>query len=164
MKPILIKTQIYKDGRGFFKELWLKKKIKFSCKFTAMSKSKKNVIRGLHYQYKKKQSKVLSVLKGSALDICVNIDPKSKFFGKVFKFHLKPGYLLYVPKNYAHGIGFYDRENILLYHLSEYRYAEFERGIAYNDPKLKINCKIKRPILSTRDKLHPTFSQTFLNK
>ena len=142
----------------------VKKKIKFSCKFTAMSKSKKNVIRGLHYQYKKKQSKVLSVLKGSALDICVNIDPKSKFFGKVFKFHLKPGYLLYVPKNYAHGIGFYDRENILLYHLSEYRYAEFERGIAYNDPKLKINWKIKRPILSTRDKLHPTFSQTFLNK
>ena len=164
MKPVLIKTKIYHDNRGFFKELWLKKKIKFSCKFTAMSNSKKNVIRGLHYQVKKKQSKILSVLQGSAIDICVNIDPSSKLFGKVFKFNLKPGYLLYVPKNYAHGIGFHSKKNILLYHLSEYRYSEYERGIAYNDKKLRINWKIKKPILSKRDKLHPSFSQTFLNK
>ena len=164
MKPFIFKSPLYKDARGFFKELWLKKKIKFSCKFTAMSNSKKNVIRGLHYQVKKKQSKVLSVLKGSAIDVCVNIDPKSKFFGKVFKFHLKPGYLLYVPKNYAHGIGFYSNENILLYHLSEYRYPEYERGIAYNDKKLKINWKIRKPILSLRDQNHPSFSQTFLKK
>lgn len=163
-KPVLIKTNIFKDNRGFFKELWLKKKIKFSCKFTAMSKSKKNVIRGLHYQIKKKQSKVLSILQGSAIDVCVNIDPKSKLFGKVFKFNLKPGLLLYVPKNYAHGIGFNGKENILLYHLSEYRYAEHERGIAYNDKKLKINWKIKKPILSKRDKVHPSFRETFFKK
>ena len=62
MKPFLIKTEIYKDNRGFFKELFLKKKIKFNCKFTATSVSKKNVIRGLHYQYKKKQSKILTIL------------------------------------------------------------------------------------------------------
>tara|TARA_Y100001980_G_C14286656_1_gene119154 strand:+ start:80 stop:592 length:513 start_codon:yes stop_codon:yes gene_type:complete len=164
MKPILIKTKIFNDNRGFFKELWLKKKIKFSCKFTAMSKSKRSVIRGLHYQVRKKQAKVLSVLQGSAIDVCVNINPKSKFFGKVFKYNLRPGYLLYVPKNYAHGIGFHAKENILLYHLSEYRFPKYERGIAYNDKKLKINWKIKRPILSSRDKNHPSFGQTFLKK
>ena len=54
MTPKLIKTTIYPDKRGFFKELYLKKKIKFNCKFTAISSSKKNVIRGLHYQSKKK--------------------------------------------------------------------------------------------------------------
>lgn len=164
MKPILIKTKIFYDNRGFFKELWLKENIKFSCKFTAMSKSKKNVIRGLHYQIKKKQAKVLTLLKGRAIDVCVNIDKKSKLFGKVFKFNLKPGLLLYVPKNYAHGIGFYDKENILLYHLSEYRFAKYERGISYIDKKLKIKWKIKKPILSLRDKNHPSFSQTFLKK
>tara|TARA_B100000965_G_C19600784_1_gene762536 strand:+ start:1293 stop:1796 length:504 start_codon:yes stop_codon:yes gene_type:complete len=163
MKPLLIKTTIYPDKRGFFKELYLKKKIKFNCKFTAISSSKKNVIRGLHYQIKKRQSKILSILKGSALDICVNIDKKSKNFGKVYKFKLKPGLLLFVPKNYAHGIGFFENENILLYHLSEYRYPKHERGIIYSDKRLKIKWGIKKPILSKRDSLMPTFNDTFIN-
>ena len=164
MTPKLIKTTIYPDKRGFFKELYLKKKIKFNCKFTAISSSKKNVIRGLHYQSKKKQSKVLSVLKGNAIDICVNINKNSKNFGKVYKFKLKPGLLLLVPKDYAHGIGFYGKENILLYHLSEYRYPKFERGIIYNDKKLKIKWGIKNPILSKRDSLMPTFNEAFPKK
>ena len=161
MKPLLIKTFIYPDNRGFFKELFLKKKIKFNCKFTAISSSKKNVIRGLHYQSKKKQAKILSILKGNAIDVCVDINKKSKNFGKVYKFKLKPGLLLYVPKNFAHGIGFFGKENILLYHLSEYRYQRYERGIIYNDKKLKINWGIKKPILSKRDSLMPTFDETF---
>ena len=166
MKPLLIKTNIYPDKRGFFKELFLRKKIKFNCKFTAISSSRRNVIRGLHYQVKKKQAKILSVLKGKAIDVCVNIDKKSKNFGKVYKFTLKPGLLLFVPKNFAHGIGFFDKENILLYHLSEYRFPEYERGIIYNDKKLKINWKIKKPILSERDSKMPSFLETFkkLNK
>ncbi len=164
MTPKLIKTTIYPDKRGFFKELYLKKKIKFNCKFTAISSSKKNVIRGLHYQSKKKQSKILSVLKGNAIDICVNINKNSKNFGKVYKFKLKPGLLLLVPKDYAHGIGFYGKENILLYHLSEYRYPKFERGIIYNDKKLKIKWGIKNPILSKRDSLMPTFNEAFPKK
>ena len=164
MKPTLFKTKIYPDNRGFFKELFLKKKIKFNCKFTAISSSKKNVIRGLHYQSKKKQAKILSVLKGKALDVCVNINKKSKNFGKVYKFLLKPGLILYVPRNYAHGIGFYEKENILLYHLSEYRYPQYERGIIFNDKSLKINWKIKKPITSKRDSLMPTMRETFPKK
>ena len=161
MKPFIFKSPLYKDARGFFTELWLKKKIKFPCKFTAISSSKKNVIRGLHYQSKKKQSKIISVLKGEALDVCVNINKKSRNFKKVYKFHLKPGILLFVPKDYAHGIGFYGKENILLYHLSEYRFPEYERGIIYNDKSLKINWKIKKPILSERDKNHPEIKDLF---
>ena len=57
MKPFIIETKIYPDQRGFFKELFLRKKLKFDCKFTAMSFSKKNVIRGLHYQSKKNKLK-----------------------------------------------------------------------------------------------------------
>ena len=58
------------------------KKIIFPCKFTAISSSK-NVIRGLHYQEKKKQEKIVSVLKGKAIDICVNIDKRSKNFKSI---------------------------------------------------------------------------------
>ena len=161
MKPFIIKSNLFKDKRGFFTELWLKKKIKFPCKFTAISSSKKNVIRGLHYQVVKRQAKIISVLKGKAIDICVNIDKKSKNFKRVYKFKLEPGLLLYVPKNYAHGIGFHAKENILLYHLSEYRYQKYERGIIYNDKSLKINWKIKKPVLSYRDKKHPTVNELF---
>ena len=156
-KPFLIKKKIFYDRRGFFQELFLKKNYKFKSKFTAYSYSKKNVIRGLHYQIKRPQEKMLGILKGKALDICVNIDKKSKNYGKVFRFILKPGLMLYVPKNYAHGICFYDKENILLYHLSEYRYPEYEKGIYPLDKKLKINWGIKNPILSDRDKMHPNF-------
>ena len=83
------------------------------------------------------------MLKGKALDVCVNIDKKSKNFGKVYKFLLKPGLILYVP-NYAHGIGFYEKENILLYHLSEYRYPQYERGIIFNDKSLKDKLEDKK--------------------
>ena len=92
------------------------------------------------------------------MDVCVNIDKKSKNYKKIYKFQLEPGILLYVPKNYAHGIGFYEKENILLYHLSEYRFQEFERGIIYNDKTLNIDWKIKNPILSDKDKKHPQIS------
>ena len=160
-EPILIKTKLYYDQRGYFKELLLKKKIKFNSKFTACSFSKKNVIRGLHYQIKKPQEKIISVLKGKGIDICVNIDRKSKNFGKIFRFVLKPGLMLYVPKNYAHGIGFYEKENILLYHLSEYRFPKYERGINPLDKSLKIRWNIKKPILSKRDKLHPLFKEIY---
>lgn len=155
-KPILIKKKVFFDKRGFFQELFLKKEYKFNSKFTAYSYSIKNVIRGLHYQVIKPQEKILCVLKGEAIDICVNIDKKSENFGKVYRFKLKPGYLLFVPKNYAHGIGFLKKENVLLYHLSEYRFPQYERGINPMDKKLRINWKIEKPILSDRDKTHPS--------
>lgn len=158
-KPLLIKNKIFNDKRGFFTEIYLEKKFNFKCRFTAVSFSKKNVIRGLHYQIKKPQFKFITLLKGKALDVCVNIDKKSKDFGKVYKFKLKPGLLLLVPKNFAHGIGFYHKFNILLYHLSEYRDKNFERGIAYNDKTLKINWGIKKPIISKRDKFHPSLAE-----
>ena len=158
-QPLLLKKQVFFDRRGFFQELYLKKNYKFNSKFTAYSYSIKNVIRGLHYQVVKPQEKILSVLKGEAIDICVDINKKSKNYGKVYRYHLKPGYLLFVPKNFAHGIGFLGKENVLLYHLSEYRYPEHERGIYPLDKKLKIDWKIKKPILSERDKDHPKFSE-----
>jgi len=158
-QPLLLKKQVFFDRRGFFQELYLKKNYKFNSKFTAYSYSIKNVIRGLHYQVVKPQEKILSVLRGEAIDICVDINKKSKNYGKVYRYHLKPGYLLFVPKNFAHGIGFLGKENVLLYHLSEYRYPEHERGIYPLDKKLKIDWKIKKPILSERDKDHPKFSE-----
>jgi dTDP-4-dehydrorhamnose 3,5-epimerase len=158
-KPILYKIKYFKDTRGAFFEIYLKKKFNFKCNFTAISVSKKNTIRGFHYQIKKPQIKFITLLKGRALDVCINIDKKSKDFGKIYKFTLQPGMMLLIPKTFAHAIGFYEKNNILLYHLSEYRHARYERGIAYNDKLLNIKWKIKNPILSERDKCHPSFKK-----
>ena len=161
--PKLFKSPIFYDKRGNLGEVY-RKKNKDNFKFIIQTTSKKNVFRGFHFQKKFQQSKYIYLLKGQITDIAINLKKNSKNFGKVYKFNLKPGLLLHVPKDYAHGIGFLDKENILVYHLSEYRYPEYEKGLAYNDKNLKINWKIKRPILSPRDKKHPTIKEIFIEK
>jgi len=157
MKPKIFKNPIFIDTRGSFQELFLEKKIKKKIKFSAHSFSKKNVIRGLHYQYKKPQSKIVTVLKGKCLDVCININPRSKYFKKIFKFQLEPGKILYIPVDYAHGFGVLSKSLHMIYHFTEYRYPKFETGILYNDPALNIRWGIKNPIISFKDKKFPLF-------
>ena len=157
MKPKIFKNLIFKDKRGLFQELFLEKKIKKKIKFSAYSFSKKNVIRGLHYQYKKPQSKIVTVLEGKCLDVCININPRSKYFKKIFKFLLEPGKILFIPVDYAHGFGVLSKSLHMIYHFTEYRYPKFESGILYNDPALNIRWGIKNPIISLKDKKFPLF-------
>ena len=158
--PKKIRPVIFNDSRGFFQEIFLEKFFKFKIKFTAISKSKKNVIRGLHYQTKNKQFKLLYVAEGKILDVAVNLKSNSKNFGKVFKFYLKEGDMIFIPKYYAHGFECLTKTCRVIYHLGKYREPNFEGGIKYNDKKLKINWVTKRPVLSQRDKNHIDF-ETF---
>ena len=73
------------DNRGYFREVFIKKKTKNDLIFTVASKSKKNVLRGLHMQVKKQQGKYVSVVKGKILDVCVDCRKNSKSFGKNYK-------------------------------------------------------------------------------
>ena len=104
--PKLIKTNIYKDKRGFFKETYkcsLIKKKKFP--FDVMSFSKKNVLRGLHIQTKKSQEKFVTVVKGKILDVVVDLRKNSKTFGKNYKIILsqKNSKSIYIPAGFLHG-------------------------------------------------------------
>ena len=96
----------FDDSRGYFREIFLKKlfkKNKFI--FWCMSKSKKNVLRGMHLQTKKSQAKFISVVKGKILDVVIDCRPKSKSFGKHFKTILseKNCKSLLIPAGFAHG-------------------------------------------------------------
>ena len=76
----------FDDSRGYFREIFLKKLFKKNkFVFWCMSKSKKNVLRGMHLQTKKSQAKFISVVKGKILDVVIDCRPKSKSFGKHFK-------------------------------------------------------------------------------
>ena len=156
-KPKKLKQVIYKDLRGSLTEIFLRKKIKFNfCKCITVT-SKRNVIRGLHFQKKFSQHKIIFVLKGIINDIVVDIRKNSKTFGKVYKYKLNPGEVLIIPKKFAHGYSSLSNENIVLYFLSEDWHPNQESGIIWNDKFLNINWGIRKPILSKKDKLLKKF-------
>ena len=158
----IITNKIYKDSRGYFKEdfkqaLFKGSKFIFSC----TSRSKKNVLRGLHMQTKKKQGKFVSVLKGSILDVVVDLRKNSKTFGKHFKIELteKNGKSIFIPPGFAHGFLARDKENIVHYYNTNYRSSGHEIGIKWNDKSLNIKWPIKNPILSKKDRKNLTLKQ-----
>ena len=151
----VIESKIFKDTRGFFKEDFKKKFFKekkfiFGC----TSSSKKNVLRGLHLQTKFSQAKYLSILKGSILDVVVDLRKNSKTFGKHFKIILSDGNAksLFIPPGFAHGFLGLKKENIIYYYCTNYRSAKHEIGLLWNDKDLKIKWPTKKPIISNKDK------------
>jgi len=156
-KPIKIKTKRFFDNRGFFQEIFLKKNFGLNVNFTAIAKSKRNVIRGLHFQLKNKQTKFIYVSSGKILDVVVNLKSNSKDFGKVSRFILNEGDILFIPDFYCHGYECLSKNSTVIYHLEKYRDPKNESGIQYNDKNLKIKWITKKPILSARDKSHISF-------
>ena len=156
-KPKYLKQVIHKDSRGSLTELLLKKKIKFNFNKCITVTSKRNVIRGLHFQKKFAQHKIIFVLKGIIYDFVVDIRKHTKKFGEVYKFRLTSGEALIIPKGFAHGYSSLAKENIVIYFLSEDWHPKQESGIIWNDKLLKINWGIKKPIVSKKDKSLKTF-------
>ncbi len=157
-KPILIKKKKHLDKRGFFQEIYLLKEFNIKIIFSAIAYSKKRVIRGLHFQTVKKQTKVINVVKGKILDICVNLNKKSKNFGRVYKYTLKEGDSIIVPNNFAHGYECLSKDCLVLYHLDNYRSIKGENGISYNDKDLNIKWVTKKPVISKRDESSNSFA------
>ena len=156
---LLFKSKNFYDSRGYFREVLIEKIVKKRFKFTVVSKSKKNVVRGLHMQRKFQQGKYISVLKGKILDVVVDCRKRSKTFGKHFKIIIsqKNSKSIYVPPGFIHGFLGLEKENIVIYSCTEYRDKKSEIGIMWNDKDLKINWQIKKPILSTKDKNNHKF-------
>ena len=156
---LIIKSKQFYDNRGYFRELIRETKIKQKFVFNVVSLSKKNVIRGLHYQGLKPQGKLVSVVKGKILDVAVDFRKKSKTYGKHYKIILsdKNQTSLFIPAGFAHGFASLDKENIVVYSCTNYRHQKSEDGILWNDKQLKINWPIKNPIISKKDLINPSF-------
>jgi len=160
---LVIENQRFVDSRGFFREILVEKKLKKKFPFNVISLSKRNVIRGLHYQLNKPQGKFISVAKGKILDVAVDLRKNSKTFGKHFKIILSENNCksIYIPEGFAHGFSSLAKENIIIYSCTNYRNKKGERGILWNDKNLKIDWKIKRPIISEKDNQNPKFKDIF---
>ena len=150
----IIKSKIYRDKRGFLREIYKNRLLKDSFLFDVMSNSKKNVLRGLHIQTKKSQAKIITVTQGKILDVAVDLRKNSKTFGKYFSIIISQNseFSFYIPKGFAHGFLCLSKECTVNYKCSQYRHKKSETTLSWNDKDVGIKWPIKKPILSIKDK------------
>ena len=151
---MIISSNKHKDKRGFFKGIYkdniIKKKFVFDC----FSYSKKNVLRGLHFQKKNPQGKFLTVIDGKIFDVSVDLRKKSPSFGKYFSIILydKKDLSIFVPPGFAHGFLCLSNTCKVYYKCTQHRDANSEESLHWNDEYLNIKWPIKKPITSHKDK------------
>tara|TARA_B100000767_G_scaffold270770_1_gene295124 strand:+ start:308 stop:832 length:525 start_codon:yes stop_codon:yes gene_type:complete len=151
----IIKSQIFKDSRGFLKEVYRKNILSnVNFPFDVMSHSKKNVLRGLHIQTKNAQAKIITVTHGKILDVAVDLRKNSKTFGKYLSIKISDtdDFSFYIPAGFAHGFLCLSKECTVNYKCSQYRDQKSEKTLYWKDTNVGINWPIKKPILSYKDK------------
>tara|TARA_A100001011_G_scaffold121175_1_gene127952 strand:+ start:405 stop:938 length:534 start_codon:yes stop_codon:yes gene_type:complete len=150
---LIIKQKNNIDRRGSLRETFNKKLLDKKFVFEYCTTSKKNVLRGFHFQVKFQQAKYVSVLKGKILDVVVDLRRKSRTFGKSFKIILSQenSTSLYIPRGFAHAYYSYDSENIIYYKLDNFYKPKYESGIIYNDKKLRVKWPNRTKIVSLKD-------------
>lgn len=147
---ILFELHKYEDNRGYFVEIF--REVDLNVHFVQLnhSFSKKNVLRGIHFQrYPKEQAKLIKVIKGKIFDVVV--DYKNI---RYITIELDENKALFIPKGYGHGfLALEDTD--LVYLVDEYYDKEYEGGIIYNDETLSIPWPINNPIVSEKDRKLP---------
>lgn len=158
---LILKTNIYKDKRGFFREITKEKVLKKNFKFTCLSTSKKNTLRGLHIQLKKPQAKLITVAYGAILDVVLDLRKKSRTFGKTFSIEItdKSDFSLYIPEGFAHGFFCKSKKCVVYYKCNNYQNKNSEKTIKWDDDYLNIKWPNKKPIMSEKDKLGLSFKE-----
>ena len=151
---ILLKSKTHNDSRGFFKEVNKKKILKKKLIFDCLSRSKKNTIRGLHFQRKNPQGKFITVVEGEILDVAVDLRKRSRTYGKYFSIKIKynSDFSIFIPEGFAHGFACLSKTCTLYYRCTNYRNKQSETTLRWDDPELDINWMVKKPILSEKDK------------
>ena len=151
---LILKSKVFTDKRGFLKETFRKDILNRTFPFDIMSYSKKNVLRGLHFQSKYSQAKLITVTHGKILDVAVDLRKESKTFGKYFSIEISQNddFSLFIPENFAHGFLCLSKNCTINYKCSNFRNPKYEKTLAWNDSSININWKIKKPILSEKDK------------
>ena len=161
---------ILKDSRGWFfesykEELYKKHGIPTSFPQENMSYSTKGVLRGMHFQVAPfEQGKLVRVIKGKVLDVCVDLRKGSPTFGKVHYCELdgERQNSLMVPEGFAHGFVALE-ETIFQYRCTNIYNKPFESGIIWNDPDIGIEWPIKDPLISEKDRQLPTLKELLRN-
>lgn len=168
----IITPKLFEDERGYFFESFNEHKFKkdtgIDVRFVQdnESKSSKGVLRGLHYQKNEfSQAKLVRVIKGKVLDVCVDLRQGSSTFGQHFSIILddKNYKQLFIPRGFAHGFVTLEADTIFSYKCDNYYNKASESGIIFNDKTLDIDWSLPLTelIISSKDKNLPTFEKLF---
>jgi len=158
--PLILEPRVFGDQRGFFLESYNEKvfaEIGIHEKFVQdnHSYSTRGVLRGLHYQVKKPQGKLMRVVSGEVLDVFLDLRRSSPSFGRWHAVRLsgENRRLAWIPVGFAHGFEVLSENAHVLYKSTEFYAPELERTILWNDPELNIEwANVIEPILSEKDK------------
>jgi dTDP-4-dehydrorhamnose 3,5-epimerase len=166
---LIIETKVFKDNRGFFIESYNLRdfaSLGINVNFVQdnHSFSRKGVLRGLHFQFKHPQGKLVRVISGKVFDVAVDLRLESSTFGKWFGVELSDvnGLQFYVPLGFAHGFIALEENTHFFYKCTDFYYPEDELGIVWNDPFLNIQWPIghvNEVIISDKDKKLLPFSE-----
>lgn len=163
---VLIEPAVHGDARGFFVETYGREAYRASgigVEFVQdnHSRSSRGALRGLHYQRRPGQAKLVRAARGSIWDVVVDIRPSSPTLGQFEAFELDDvaHRQLFVPIGFAHGFAVLSEVADVAYKVSSPYDADEERGIAWDDPALGITWPVDEPILSDRDRHNPTLAE-----
>lgn len=158
----VIEPDVHADERGAFLETWNARdygKHGLNVTFVQdnLSRSRRHVLRGLHFQNPRSQGKLISVLKGEVYDVVVDIRSASDTFGEWEGMVLSADNArqVYVPEGFAHGFVVTSEEALFHYKCTDFYHPEAEGVIRWNDPVLDIDWPVAEPILSDRDREAP---------
>jgi dTDP-4-dehydrorhamnose 3,5-epimerase len=162
---MLVEPERFRDERGFFLESFQKERYR-SANITDdfvqdnHSRSRKNVLRGLHYQVKRPQAQIVTVMRGRIFDVCVDLRRSSASFGKWYGVELSEEgpCQLYMAPGIAHGFCVLSDFADLHYKVSRYYDPDDEGGLLWNDPDIDIRWPITQPTISARDAAYPRLS------
>lgn len=159
----IIEPKVFGDHRGFFKETFSAKRyaemagIALPFVQDNHSRSRKGVLRGLHFQKTKPQGKLVSVTRGAVFDVAADIDPASPTYGQYVGVELSEDNhrQLWVPPGYAHGFVVLSDEVDFVYKCTDYYDPSDEGGVAWDCPLLSIDWPLTDVQLSEKDKAYP---------
>lgn len=168
---LIIEPKVFRDSRGFFMETYHQKRYRESeinRDFVQdnLSFSVKGTLRGLHFQVKRPQAKLVQVIAGEIFDAAVDIRPGSRTFGKWIGVYLSDqnNRQVFIPEGFAHGFCVLSETAHFLYKCSEFYVPEDEGGILWSDPEIGIDWPVTDPIISEKDKKHPRLSELLPNQ
>jgi dTDP-4-dehydrorhamnose 3,5-epimerase len=162
---LVIEPKTYEDLRGYFMETYNQRKYFESGINTIfvqdnLSYSLKDTVRGLHFQIRHPQAKLVQVVSGEIFDVAVDLRPGSSTFGKWTGIHLSDENRrqMYIPEGFAHGFCVLSEIAYFYYKCSDFYAPDDEGGIIWSDPDISIEWPVENPIISEKDKQYPNLS------
>lgn len=163
----IIEPKVFGDNRGYFMETYNEQEFKnngldYNFVQDNQSKSKKGVLRGLHFQKTHPQAKLVRVLEGEVFDVAVDLRKGSKTYGKwvgvILSEENKKQFM--IPRGFAHGFVVLSETAVFAYKCDDFYHPEDEGGIMWNDPDVNIEWPYKGELLlSEKDKVHPLLKE-----